>query len=396
MRKTNVMLKLKKMPPLIKSLIALSIGIILALILLELILQVYNPFEARIEGNKIILPVNNKITITNTQFLGLDDVIVHTKNSLGFRGADIPQEGLDKYLSIITVGGSTTECYYVTDNKTWPEILNQKLQTDFNKVWLNNGGLDGHSTFGHKILLEDHILDLKPKIVLFLIGANDIERMQESLCEHKTIMGDFHSRSLKAFILKTSQYSEAVSLSLNVYRALRAKLRGLGHLKKLNIANLEQISYPEPNLNDFLDKHRKEYIPFYEKRLKQLVMLCRNNSILPVLITQPALYGEGIDNQTGTDLAGIEINKISGHTKWQILQLYNNATKKIAEEDGVLAIDLANKLPKSSKYFYDYLHYTNAGCKKVADIIYQDLSNYLKGNYEKFLKNQTVLTMKNK
>ena len=40
-------------------------------------------------------------------------------------------------------------------------------------VWLNNAGLDGHSTFGHEILLRSHIIKLKPDMIIFLTGIND-------------------------------------------------------------------------------------------------------------------------------------------------------------------------------------------------------------------------------
>ena len=53
-------------------------------------------------------------------------------------------------------------------------------QEDITKIWLNNAGLDGHSTFGHIILFKDYIVKLKPKIILFLVGANDVGRNEYS------------------------------------------------------------------------------------------------------------------------------------------------------------------------------------------------------------------------
>lgn len=58
---------------------------------------------------------------------------------------------LKSYLTIISVGGSTTECFYISDDKTWTHILGMKLKSVFTRVWINNAGLDGHSTFGHII-----------------------------------------------------------------------------------------------------------------------------------------------------------------------------------------------------------------------------------------------------
>jgi hypothetical protein len=34
------------------------------------------------------------------------------------------------YITIITVGGSTTECKFLSDNETWPEPLKSDLKKD--------------------------------------------------------------------------------------------------------------------------------------------------------------------------------------------------------------------------------------------------------------------------
>ena len=71
----------------------------------------------------------------------------------------------EDYLTIIAVGGSTTECFLIADGQDWPAILGEKLKKSFNLVWINNAGLDGHSTFGHNVLMKDYIVKIKPKVV---------------------------------------------------------------------------------------------------------------------------------------------------------------------------------------------------------------------------------------
>jgi hypothetical protein len=45
----------------------------------------------------------------------------------------------------------------------------------------------------------------------------------------------------------------------------------------------------------------------------------------------------------------------------------------VGKENGLLVIDLAQKMPHNSLYYYDFMHYTNEGAQKVAEIIYEDL-----------------------
>ena len=41
-------------------------------------------------------------------------------------------------------------------------------------MWINNAGLDGATTYRHLILMEDYLIKLRPKVVLFLVGINDV------------------------------------------------------------------------------------------------------------------------------------------------------------------------------------------------------------------------------
>lgn len=174
-----------------KNKIALIIGICIALFILELFLKYYNPIIFRQQGDKISLPANIKYTYKNEKIKGVDSIIIHTKNKLGFRGKEKPLD-FENWTSIIAVGGSTTECRFITDGKDWPILLEKKLSNDFNNIWINNAGLDGHSTFGHQILLEDYLIKTKPKYILFLIGSNDVGRKD---------LGVFDNNHLKKAII---------------------------------------------------------------------------------------------------------------------------------------------------------------------------------------------------
>jgi len=67
-------------------------GSLLALALLETSLRLFrNPFGFRVRGDQIVLPVHRRYEIHNTQIPKLDAVIIHTKNSLGFRGPEPPE-----------------------------------------------------------------------------------------------------------------------------------------------------------------------------------------------------------------------------------------------------------------------------------------------------------------
>ena len=147
---------------------ARNIALVLASLVLvlgfwEIFLRFYNPLWFRIRGDKIILPINKKEIIRHEGGLGkLDPVVVHQRNSLGFRGPEPPAD-MARRLIVVTVGGSTTECFDLAEDKTWPAQLARLLARVFPNLWLNNAGLSGNSTFGHYVLLQDYLVKLRPR-----------------------------------------------------------------------------------------------------------------------------------------------------------------------------------------------------------------------------------------
>lgn len=354
----------------VKNSLALFLGCLVALMAAELALRLYNPFGFRVKGQKIIIPANERFVISNNRVSKLDKTIIHTKNSLGFRGED-PPEDFEDYLTIVAVGGSSTECFYLSDNKTWPYLLGEKLKKQFPKLWLNNAGLDGHSTFGHNILMQDYILKLKAKVILFLVGFNDIGFKHESQ-PGKLVM----TRSL---IYK----SELLSLLINLSRYVRTIRLGMGH-NASDLMATEEIDIPPKMRKPILEGHHPA-LQSYERRLKNLIRVAKENNITPVLITQPALFGYAVDNVTGRDLSKIKLPNfhahmggyLSGALKWDILELFNDVTRKTGKQEGLFVIDLADEMPKSSLYYYDTIHFTNEGAAFCADIIYRRLAPFL-------------------
>ncbi len=374
----------------VKNLLLILIGCILSVILVEIILRVYNPFEFRVKGHNIQLPINKQYSFHNNKIDKLDKNIIHRKNSLGFRGEEPPKD-YDNYITILTIGGSTTECFYLSEGKTWPDILGKKLQEDFKQLWINNAGLDGHSTRGHIVLMENYVIRLKPKIVLFLTGINDQGRGDLLLPQDKRIVkGRLTLHSVQGFLISMGQYSEGFDLLLNIYRYVKALNKEMAHTG-INFKERETIEIPEETKIRTLQEQEK-YVKTYERRLEKLIRISKENGIIPVFITQPEICGNVIDEITNVDLSKIRIGNMDGELAWKRLELYNNATRRVGMRENILVIDLARELPKSSKYFYDLVHFTNEGAREVAEIIYDYLYPFLLKEYGEYEDTDLILS----
>jgi hypothetical protein len=117
-----------------------------------------------------------------------------------------------------------------------------------------------------------------------------------------------------------------------------------------------------------------------------MVQTAQAASIEPVFITQPVLYGDAVDPNTGIDLGDLTIGELNGELSWKVLELYNDVMREVAAKHGILLIDLAHTLEKSSLYYYDFVHYNNSGSERVAEIISQDLCPFLKEKYPEHAK----------
>jgi lysophospholipase L1-like esterase len=350
-----------------------AIQAIVVLLLLEIALRIYNPVPIRVRGNEIVLPVKQVYTFDNGFTHKIDRTTVHTKNSLGFRGPDPPANFASR-LTIVTIGGSTTESLFLSDGHTWTDAMTRRLDPEFPGVWVNNAGLDGHTTFGHLILLKSFIVRLHPKVALFLVGANDVGLDQPRTFDEGVLptAGGFRYAA-NAIAAR----SELVSILWNVMRAGRARARGLGH-SEIDLTTVEHRGVA-PDVLEETEREYRQYLPGYAQRLEQIAELTRANGITAVWITQPALFGDSIDPTTGVDLAMAKVNgRGNGHLEWRLLEMNNDVLRRVAAERNMPLIDLARELPKDSRYFYDFLHFTNEGSEKVGEIVARELVPVLK------------------
>lgn len=354
---------------------------LIAVIGAEIFLRYYNPFQFRIKGDKIVLPIFFHYNFHLKPSQKLDSIINHSKNSLGFRGPEKPKDFID-HLTIIAVGGSTTECFLLSDGKTWPALLGQKMDHSFNKLWINNAGLDGHSTFGHTILMRDVISKIKPKVVLFLVGANDRALKSIQGFDNQLKNGlSLDLTSIKTFLRTAGNYSEVFALGYNLYRYFKKIEVGFGHveldLQKINSIKISKVKQQEI-IKSKLQEHEKIYLQGYQSRLETLIKISKENGIEPVFITQPIIFGDATDNITGVNLGTIEVhNNENGIIAESVLEFYNVITRRVGIKKNILVIDLAKEMPKSTQYYYDFLHYSNQGSEKVAEIIHNNLKPFL-------------------
>ena len=336
---------------------------VMLFVVLEVALRIYNPFHFRLKGDKILLPINDRETIDNRINPKLDPVIINTRNSLGFRGPEPPKDW-KRHLTAITIGGSTTECHFLTDSFTWPYLLWRRIADSVPGFWLNNAGLDGQSTFGHMVLLNDYVKKLRPDMVIFLTGINDMETDGPSFHDKLMERGAYPDFSHWLF-----NNSEVFNLGLNLYRGLRARRFNNTTNAMMVLDPTRRLPLPDSAVDSRVAAQGR-YLEGYRSRLNALADTCLAWNITPVFLTQPDLFGVGRDSVTGTDLAAFPVEQgVNGKLLWAMLERYNDVLRRMCVERGLYLIDLARLMPKNSLYYYDMSHFTNQGSAEVAGLL---------------------------
>jgi lysophospholipase L1-like esterase len=350
--------------------------LLLILIVFEALLHIYNPLPFRVRGNRIVLPVHQRYTFHNDRASKLDPVTHHTKNSLGFRGPEPPKDFAGR-LTLVTIGGSTTECLFLSDGKTWTDAMARRLAQAFPDIWVNNAGLDGQSTYGHLILLRDFVDGLHPRVAVFLIGANDIGLDAGNPYDTALTPPRSRVRSIASFL---TDHLELAGLAQNLVRVARTHEDGFGH-GQIDVRTLTRLEDNPDETRVTLAKYSAP-LPSFAERVAALVEECRRHGIEPVLVTQPWLNGEAIDPSTGVDLALVQVRgAANGRLWWRVQELYNDVTRRVAKDRGVLLVDAAREMPKDSRLFYDFMHYTNDGAAALGAIVASHLEPFLRAQY---------------
>jgi lysophospholipase L1-like esterase len=359
-----------------KNIKAVFFGIFLGLLLCEIILRIYNPFPFALKRGKMILPSNIKAEYKNVWIGKLDSVIYFSKNSFGFRGPE-PPDSISKIFSILTVGGSTTECRFLSDSCTWPAQLRLQLKDSVPGLWLNNAGLDGHSTFGHLLLTKDYLAKLKPRFIVFLTGINDTETEKPELFD---LMNEnrINFRSFKSFLKSVANKTEIGSTLFNFYAVKKAWKKGLIH-KEIDFSTLKDTLFSNEYCAASLTRQEK-FLSAYKTRIDSLIKLCRTNGIEPIWLTQPSLYGDYTDPDTMLNMKNKAVPGSSPATNYEladkILEKYNDVIRSFS--GNIKVVDLAKLMPKKTSLYYDNIHFTNKGAAEVGRILATGLSGYLK------------------
>jgi hypothetical protein len=266
--------------------------------------------------------------------------IVH-HNSIGFRGAE-PDGWVGANKRIITIGGSSTYCLGISDTETWPYKLEKYLG---NNIKVLNMGVIGHSSAEHIIMTSLIVPPIKPDIILYYMGWNDITNS--------------HFSNLKPdyFYHRISLY-ESLGI-IHPPSAIFATSLFIKHILQVNYDYLRIICSKKPDGKISPDVDYR-LLKIYEKNITIISSIAKSIGAVPVFIPQILNYNKLTSNKAGwwrfvPDKAVPKIN-----------DTFNLKMSETASRVGAYVIDDVLKIEFGSDDFLDRGHFTDQGTTKFA------------------------------
>jgi hypothetical protein len=294
-----------------------------------------------------------------------DSAAIYIRDQYGFRGSYPSPDEID----ILTVGGSTTDQRYITEGKTWQDVLAKDFKSKGKTVYVVNAGIDGQTTLGHLKNLEwwfPYVSGLQPKYILYYIGINEL--FLPELSEYDNL---YHEN----FQPTTWDLIRDQSAIFYLYRTLRGTYEAykthIGH-KPFSMGNAPLTEKPLLNNHEvFMDA----LLMAYKNRLHYLLNETKEMGATPICVTQVYWLYKKVDGR----IMGVEMHRnyrdvqINGMDFYYMMQLINQVTLSICREEGGIPIDLAGEIEFADEDFYDSGHNTPLGTAKIGSFLFKKL-----------------------
>ncbi|MBW2726922.1 MAG: hypothetical protein JRE71_21290 [Deltaproteobacteria bacterium] len=320
-----------------------------------------------------------------------------TTNSQGMRGD--PLDGSHAY-RVLAVGGSTTICVYLDDERAWPQLVQHRLDDALGAgtVWVGNAGRPGHMTTEH-VLQVEALLSQYPEIdaVMLLIGINDLIRhLPKASNPDRVERPKDPQRELRmAFSFYPGWDDDTPWYERNIV----ARVWRMTHWHPWGKGDPKQLR-PEDAKGEFIAmmrdfrQHASQFRPHlpdmrsglaaYAERVNEIIDIAQRSDVDVLLMTQPVLWRPGLSTAERKLLwgGGPPLGQFrNGATYYSAealaegMRIYNDTLLAICETRQIECLDLDSAIPRTTEVFYDDAHFTDYGSNLVANAVAEHLSD---------------------
>lgn len=305
-------------------------------------------------------------------------------NRWGFKGDEIEVKKLPNTFRVFVFGGSTVHCGTVPFEDTHVRLLEKHLQAAYPKhrIEVQNLGAEWHSTEHDTIKLLFLAQDFNPDLVVIYHGINDVVRSFEP-----DLFGNGPYRS---------DYQHYLGAVANMVHPVRGLMNGIttfgGHWCSDFRSDQVRVHGPEGKglrhaITMFFPRstpveiEKWNSLPAFERNLRDFVSIAQAKKINVLLATQPSLYRADLsprDQEVLTFPTSHQFRRQRASLASMVdgMHQFNQRTRQIAADTKVRFVDLEQKMPKTTDFMYDDVHYTRAGNALIARTFADDIISW--------------------
>jgi lysophospholipase L1-like esterase len=283
-------------------------------------------------------------------------------NELGMRGPSISAPVAENTLTVIFLGGSTTENYAYRDADTFPIITGKIVSERIGRpVRVLNAGMSGAIAGTNLSRLQHQILDLHPDLVVVMEGINDL-------------LGGFDPK------FRTD--------GRHLARPVVAGDRPTSYLYDFYRARTFSPHRPPPpkpgRAMSAADFDRFPARGVFERNVRSMAAIASSQDLDVLFLTMATMYSANPKPEDLPRFAMMGGVAEAGEIHLDVpslaagMKIFNAAIAALPATGTIRTFDLAALLPQSWDVFYDDCHFTKAGNRLVAETIAPALEEILR------------------
>lgn len=282
---------------------------------------------------------------------------------------DLLKTKAENEVRILFLGGSTTRCALLPEEKRYTFLLRNQLQEKFPDkiITVYNAGMDWFTTRHSLITYTNYFKNYKADIVILMHAINDVYRSFTPLnIASECFMPDyshFYGPSAHAAFPERS-YPEKIMNEM---------------MRFFNVTVMRKKDI-EVDFDLSVYKSAQSYKYFYSLLIDEICC----DSALPIILSEPFIYNDSLTlkeknilwfaqnfcyNQRENNYKNYCKKIASVKSLNDAMTYYNHIAKEISINKKVPFLDIEKDIPKNTDYFIDDVHFTVKASEKMADII---------------------------
>lgn len=301
-------------------------------------------------------------------------LVEDTINSLGFL---YPEERRSRTsaseLRIAVVGGSTVECGMLAADRRWPAVLEQLLAAALSRpVTVLNLGISAQDTRTHVATTCQLVTHLEVDVCVFMIGTNDLglatatgDPMGGSDC--------FYAPPKLSAALRDLLQQTQIGRHLAHLRGGAPERRSTPYYEE---AAAFQASLP---LRPEAPRATPAGLAHFARNVVTLAGICKEHGIAVLFTTQPSMFPPSPSPEELRAFWGCHDGRyrIPAEQFVALLTSVNEHLLATCASHGYPCADLARQVPKGLGWFYDQVHFNEAGARRVAELLVEPVRKLL-------------------